>query len=295
MKKAIQLLFTAFTFLTVVSCQKELFFPVEKGPVVPALPGRGPLLSKCYGINYNGAVADTFNGLDIVYDSLWRVHQINTYIYNQVWGPLFSVATFYYNGNDSNASKSIELFNNFTPGHDRRTAFFYYDSKHRLVKDSVEDDANTITVSQYEYRQSMITSHRIYQFADSTFANHVQLDTGYINNTGNIRRITTTWVSMVASDSYDIDYSYDDKHNPFFNLNIHTTFDPLSTKEEDFPLFLSAKRMQKNNLLHRTLLFSDPLTDELSYSYLPNDYPQTQNLLMFRNGVVNMVIAFIYL
>ncbi len=274
----------------VVSCQKKFLGPEDalQPPIVEAHDSV-TRLSEFYLIQTNAA-ADTLKHYQITYDGLARVNTITAYISSIAYPHLFSVATYYYAGTDSMAYEKIEKFPDLTGTDTMQTTFYYYDNLKRLVKDSI-NYPNMVEVAQFNYSASMITAIKNFDYFVYPFTKSTETDTGYINIAGNITRISR-WVSSGGS-NYFIDFVYDDKPNPFYQLNIRSTFRPVYNVD-DLILGLDYY-LQKNNILHIVETFS-PTTynTEFAYSYNTSGFPALQYVTFFRNDSGNTFLEFIY-
>ncbi|MGH2647931.1 MAG: hypothetical protein ACRDE8_10205 [Ginsengibacter sp.] len=289
MTRATQLIMYALLLVVMSSCQKPFLGPQDATQLIPGPPTSAARLSEWYTIT-NGSSPDTTSLYKIFYDGLGRVHQINTYYYALLADPLFSETTFYYSGNDSNAYKKVDLFSGLPPDN-LQTTFYYYDPLQRLMKDSIINSAY-ISVNQFKYLPKTIILFNTLESLDSIPRYTTERDTGYLNNDGNIYRLSI-WQTNVGTMGYFIDFTYDDMPNPFFQLNIHSTFHPLFTVN-DITLY-PGTQLQKNNLVNITETFPAVYNTRYSYTYNTNGYPSYQNFLLFRNDVAGTVNVFIYL
>jgi hypothetical protein len=159
------------------------------------------------------------------------------------------------------------------------------------MKDSVIGP-RAVVVSHFTYSPVMITALRLSEPLDTISRSYIRLDTGYISM-GNLARLYTLIKNPEPSGGYDTEFTYDNKPNPFLDLNIHTSFNPLFTIY-DFTL-LPPDRLQTNNLLNITALFSDPIFIRYNYTYQPNGYPLSINMLFFFTSAADTETVFVYL
>lgn len=270
----------------VVSCQKKFLRPEEAlQPPVVSTHDSMTRLSAFFLIQPPSP--DTSISHKIAYDTLGRVNSITTFLWNIAYPHLFSIATYYYAGNDSMAYKKIEKFPVLTGRDTMQTTFYYYDNLKRLVKDSI-NYPNSAEVAQFNYSSSMITAFKSFDYFVYPFFRSTEIDTGYLNSAGNITRLSL-WSINGAPANYTIDFTYDDKPNPFYQLNIRSTFRPLFTVD-DLILGLDYY-LQKNNILH---IVENYYNTVFSYSYNASGFPTFQYLTSFRDASEDGFTAFVY-
>lgn len=254
----IAVLFTCFIF---ASCKKE---PADPTPPQPPLRDSVTLLSRIAYVDVSSSPTDTMGYRDFVYDSLRRVTSINL---SPVDLSPYEIFTYYYMGNDTLAWKKTDIDNDLVIGY-TETYFYYYDNQQRLIKDSVVYDS-IVEVHNYTYSNSMITMKgRIFDPYDPSYIFN-ERDTGFKGNSGDI--IQTN--SYYDSDSTKHFLAYDTHPNPFFPLNIRSTYNPIP----GYNFFLEDLYFQKNNVTTIHAPFNSSL-EIYTYTYNAEGYPSSVSI-----------------
>ncbi len=245
MKNIFPLIVVLFLCTFIISCKKD-----SKGtdPLPPVLAHDSVTrLSKYIFIDTQISLSDTAGYMEYLYDSLQRVAKANWYEYINSLPSLATTITYYYNNGDSMAYKSTFTYTDpLYP--EIKTTFYSYDNFLRLIKDSTALDSGLI-VSNYQYSNTMIIAIGKFTFSNPAFHSYVQIDTTFIGSTGDV--ITAHQWDSDNNNQYYIDsFTYDSKPNPFYQLNIRSTYSPVPKVER-----------YQNNILQEHNLIMASTTD----------------------------------
>jgi hypothetical protein len=284
----------ALICVVMVSCQKKYLDLKYSQPPVVVAHDSVLRLSAYYFYSISGAVSDTFRYHELFYDSLGRVQTINVYLNDPVPYTIFWIATFNYRDTESIAYEKIERFPTLTGNDTLQTYYYYYDNLRRLSKDSI-NYPNEVQVDNYKYSSSMIIASRSYVFNVTPFTRPTEIDTGFLSSTGDVIKLSI-WYTNGGTSNRSVEFSYDDKANPFYQLNIHSTFRPIFDLDDmaqnlDFCL-------QRNNALKVFETFAAvPPTlynSVFTYSYNTAGLPLTQYNTTWRNDPRGDWAGFVY-
>ncbi len=265
MKNTLPVIAVLFLCTIITSCQKDLADPMV--PVVPPIvtPYDSIVrLSKLIYLDPSVSPADTTGSIEFIYDSLQRVIIINGYEYFNNVSSLIDVFNYYYVGADTVAYKSdhTEVGTPYTS-----TVYYFYDNMQRLIKDSVIS-VNVVNTSSW-------TDQYIYGANTIIVINTNSTDTGFIGANGAIIKT----VSVQPGIGHDVTtyFNYDNNPNPFYQLNIRTTYGPVPGYVND----IYGDYLLKNNLIDQTildLLFPGSVyKDIFTYTYNASGLPETVN------------------
>ena len=272
-KNILQLIAGLFLCACVTSCQKELIAtPDPVPPPVITLHDSVTRLSQLIFIDTYVSATDTTGYYEYLYDNLQRVTTINIYdYYNSPSIP--TVFTFYYSGSDSLSYKMTEEGTHSSDTYSY-TTFYFYDNLQRLIKDSAIYGPD-VYVYKYNYSNTMITTRGSFVYNNDLANPYLEADTGFIGSTGDV--IKTNSLTLNNED-YVNNFTYDDKPNPFSQLNIHTTYNPMP----GFNFYLYDFLLQKNNTILATeenqLYPGTITTTTYSYTYNALGVPETVNI-----------------
>jgi len=293
MRYSLKLIPVVIACVAAVSCQKKYLSMEYPQPPVVGVHDSVLRLSEYFFYSISGSVQDTFRSDKIFYDSLGRVKTIRLYFNNNpVPHSLFRITTFNYNDGERIAYEKIEIFPELTGRDSLQTTFYYYDNSQRLIKDSI-NYPNEVEVDTYNYSNSMITALTSHFF--NVFSRAKEIDTGFLSSTGNVIKLSR-WYKSVGIINTITEFAYDDKPNPFYQLNIRSTFRPIFDLN-DMALNLDFY-LQKNNIVKVSEpLFSVPVTlynTVYTYTYNTGGLPVTQYNSTWRNISGGGWVAFVY-
>ncbi len=295
MNKCLKAITAIFVCAFASSCQKD--FENNPVPVIPPIitpPIITPhdsvtRLSKLVFFDFRVSLTDTSGYAEYIYDSLQRVTAIN-YYGNDNGSPLLSeVYTYYYTGRDSLAYKMTDKDLDPVYGYSD-TTFYFYDNLQRLIKDSVVFSSG-IEVNEYEYSATKITGLQRLVYSADPLNTIVNTDTGFIGNTGDV--IKTNSLTL-TTDNYITSFTYDDKPNPFYQLNIRSTYNPIP----GFNFFLEDFYNQKNNAVLVTdenQLFPGEIESNIfTYTYNSMGFPASVDVTYSFGQTDDYRIVFVY-
>jgi len=244
MNNIFKLITILFGCTLVQSCQKD---PINNlDPILPFTPlDSVTRLSKLIFIDTKVSATDTTGYYEYIYDSLQRVTTINIYDYKSVNKTIPSVITYYYSGSGTVAYKKTGINPDPLDGY-LDTVFYVYDNLNQLIKDSVRTSAvdsltngARVVVDQYDYTDTTITGTTISFRSAAPSIINIVVDTGFLGSTGDVIK-----TNEISNSLYYIDtFAYDNKPNPFYQLNIRTTYNPVP----DFLFLLQDFYLQRNN------------------------------------------------
>ncbi|MEP6951342.1 MAG: hypothetical protein ABI863_18780 [Ginsengibacter sp.] len=294
MRYSLQSIIIVLICVALVSCQKKYLELEYSPPPVVVAHDSIMRLSAYYFYSISGAVRDTFRYQELFYDSPGRVQTMKVYLNNTGPNSLFWVTTFNYRDTESIAYEKIERFPTLTGNDTLQTYFYYYDNLRRLIKDSI-NYPNEVQVDTYKYSSSMITASRSYVFNVIPFTQPTEIDTGFESSTGDVTKLSM-WYTNGATVNSVVEFSYDDKPNPFYQLNIHSTFRPIFDLN-DMALNLDFY-LQRNNIVNvfETIAAVPPTLYNTVYTYSYNTagLPVTQYNSTWRNDPGGDWIGFVY-
>lgn len=298
MNNIFKLLTILFVCILIQSCQKDVINNLD--PVLPPTPLDSVIrLSKLIFIDTKVSATDTTGYYVYIYDSLQRVTSINIYDYKSVNRTIPAVITYYYYGSNSVAYKKTGINPDPLEGYSD-TAFYVYDDLNRLIKDSVRTSAadslingTRVVVDQYNYSDTTITAMTTSLNSATPTVINMIADTGFIGSTGDV--IKTNEISN--SLYYNIDsFTYDNKPNPFYQLNIRTTYHPVP----GFLFLLEDFYLQRNNstIIYESYQTSPgnivEITTTYTYTYNALDLPDTVNISDNNGPTDEPQIIFLY-
>lgn len=279
MKLKIRSFVTLVILISFYSCQKD--FSLDDGITPPIVTPQDSITRLARVIYFYPGIlgTDTAIVLDFMYDSLNRVTGTDGYDYTSGTPVLQVTERFYYTGNDRLANKKI----NTEVGTPYSDVFFYfYDNSQRLMRDSAiynHIGGSSVTVTHYSYSAGIIT------------ARGNTLDTGYTGSNGEVMR-TITLTSI--DDSLRADFTYDDHPNPYYQLNIRSTYKPVPNAFFN----IDGVYLTKNNATFvRVQNFTSPdLNVDISYSYTYNTagYPAAINVSYDNGNTIDEQLVFVY-
>ncbi|MEO6328649.1 MAG: hypothetical protein ABIO55_06945 [Ginsengibacter sp.] len=292
MKNTLKLSAIFFICAFVQSCQKDIE-DINSPLIPPVITTHDSVtrLSKLIFFEDGTLATDTTAYRQYFYDSLNRVISIKHYDYLN-GNPIFAeIVVYFYTGNDSIAYKlTHEVVDPSNPDPDTDTSFFFYDNLQRLIKDSSISSIG-LQVSNYTYSNTMITA-MIRSVTNSDPLNpYMEKDTGFIGSAGDIIKTN----SLTSTGEYYINnFTYDNHQNPFNQLNIRSTYNPVP----GFNFFIEDHYLQKNNVVSLTyenqsfpgLIDNDAYT----YTYNASGFPETVNISFESVPVDNYKIVFVY-
>lgn len=288
MKNSIQLQSILFFCVFIVSCQKGFKNPLAHSET-PVTPHDSVMrLSKLIFFYPTFSGNDTLSYYEYFYDSLQRVSTININVKGV--SSLYSVITYYYTGSDSVAYKKTSVYTDSLYNSDSASYFYFYDNYQRLIKDSIIL-SYAVEVDQYKYSNTMITAMK--QGVDTAGLNNPywEADTGFIGPSGDVIKtnsFTNSYVSYITS------FTYDDKTNPFIQLNIRTTYKPVP----GFNFYLEDFYLQKNNAVFINQDIpgypGSTATSMYNYTYNTFGFPDSVNIINHLGTRSNSSIKFVY-
>ncbi len=272
MKNIFPLIVVLFLCSFIISCKKD-----SKGsdPLPPVLAHDSMTrLSKYIFIDAQVSLSDTVAYYEYLYDSLQRVVKANWFEYVNSSPVLATTITYYYSNSDSMAYKSI--FTSTDPLYPEiQTTFYSYDNLLRLIKDSTELDSS-LTVHNYQYSNTMAVAIGKFTFSNPALHSYVQVDTTFIESTGDV--ITAhQWDSDNNGQYYIDSFTYDSKPNPFYQLNIRSTYRPIP-KVQRYQNYI----LQEHNLIMAST--TDPVYSTVptrityKYTYDPSGLPYIEDI-----------------
>jgi len=288
MRDTLKLIAILFVLILVQSCQKEIANTDTPGiPPVITPHDSVTVLSRFIFIDYRVSNTDTMGYNEILYDDLRRVATISLYDYGKTIPS--SVVTFYYNGNDTLAYKKTDIDPDPLYGYSD-THFYFYDNLNRLIEDSTLHSPMQVEVSKYNYSPTMIAAMISYVDNADPLNPYEEIDTGFVNTHGDIFAAT---MHNNYQEFYVDTLEYDTKPNPFYPLNIRSTFNPLP----GFDFFLEDYYLQKNNV---TLIHEEsPLSSGMSattftYTYNASGLPFSVDMAYSFDQTDDYRIIFVY-
>lgn len=294
MRYCIKIILVVIVCIVAVSCRKKPLSLEDPQPPNVEVHDSVMRLSAYYFYNISGSVQDTFRFNEIFYDGLGRVKTIRVYMNSPVPHSLFWITTFNYHDSESIAYEKIQRFPTMTGRDTLQTSFYYYDNLQRLIKDSI-NYPNQVEVTTYHYSSSMIIARRSYVFNTSPVRTTTEIDTGFLSGTGNMIKLVESYsIDSIAYKSTA--FAYDDKPNPFYQLNIRSTFRPIFDIN-DLALHLDFY-LQKNNIVRIVETdLSVPVilyNTDYSYSYNLAGFPVTQFNPVWRSDGSGNWVAYEY-
>ena len=294
MRYSIKIILVVIVCVIAVSCQKKYLSMEDPQPPNAGVHDSVMRLSEFFFYGISGSVQDTFRYNEIFYDSLGRVKRMNVYLNLNSPAPLslFWITTFNYNDSESIAYEKIERFPLLAGRDTLQTTFYYYDNLRRLIKDSM-NYPDWVEVETYNYSSSMITASRSYVFDTLPATATTEIDTGFLSRAGNVIKLSE-WYTNGGTANKITGFAYDDKPNPFYQLNIRSTFKPVFDLN-DMALNMDFY-LQKNNVVN-VIELSGPVTiynTDYTYSYNTAGLPVTQYNPTWRNVFGGGWIAFVY-
>ncbi len=288
MKNTLTVIAVLFLSAIITSCQKDLVDPMV--PVVP--PVITPYdsvtrLSKLIYLDPTVSPADTTASIEFIYDSLQRVIIINGYEYYNNVSSLIDVSNYYYAGADSAAYKSdhTEVGTPYTS-----TIYYFYDNMQHLIKDSGISVNVTNTSSWTD--QFIYSANTIIGITDDIpSGNFSSTDTGFIGANGAI--VKTVTVQPGIGRDVTTYFNYDNHPNPFYLLNIRSTYGPVPGYVDD----IYGDYLLKNNIVDQTTL--DLLSPGSvykgtnTYTYNASGLPETA-INSDDSGQVDDLLVFVY-
>jgi hypothetical protein len=263
MKNILYFIAVLFACCLFCSCQKEPVDPDPQAPPITTQHDSVTRLSQFIFIDTRVSAVDTTGYYSYQYDSLQRVATINMYDYTTGTPSLSAVFTFYYQGSDSLAYKKTEVSVDLTDLYSYST-FYFYDNQQRLIEDSALYGAD-VNVNKYKYAGTQIVKSGSFIYASDPLNPVSEEDTGFIAVNGNV---TTTNSLALDGEYYINNFIFDSHPNPFNQLNIHFTYNPMP----GFDFYLYDFMLQKNNALSETeenRLFPGNISST-TYSYTYN-------------------------
>ena len=155
---------------------------------------------------------------------------------------------------------------------DPSTTFYSYDNLLRLIKDSTVFDSG-LTVHTYQYSNAFTVARRRTVFSNPAYHSALDVDTGFIDINGQVINARAWYDNQLYVDSF----KYDNKPNPYYQLNIRSTYAPIP----------HADRYQDNTLQkYNSVMASstDPIYSTLSskvihsYTYTFLGFPNTEDI-----------------
>ncbi len=264
MKISLRLSALLFLVAAVSSCQKVITEPTT--PVTPPviISDSITLLSRIAFVDINNSPTDTIAFYDFTFDSLRRVQTISLSEENNGVINPGAVITYYYKANDTLAWKKTEIDTDPVYGY-TFTDYYLYDSQQRLIKDSTNYQPET-EVYNFTYLNTMIIMQGNYHDPAIPSNNATLKDTGFIGITGDIIKTN----AIRDANSYSFSLSYDNHPNPFFPLNIRSTYNPIP----GYNFFLEDLNLQRNNLISNSEKYHSSL-ETYTYTYSALGYPAT--------------------
>lgn len=241
------LLFIFFGCLIISSCQKEFLDPgidsqtpttppVDTSVTPPAPHDSVTLLSRLIFMTSANS-SDTSYSHEYGYDDFHRVTSIKFYNYISGSPDLQETISYFYQGNDSLPYKKLDI--DIDPAFNETTYFFYNVDK-SLARDSLIFPDGT-QLDKYIYTPGSVTdSAVIYYNADPGTPVHLVAE-GTLDNNQNVTRTIT------QGDNVDLainTFSYDNNPNPFDQLNIRSTYNPIP----GFDFYLYDNYLLKHNV-----------------------------------------------
>jgi len=216
MKNILQLIAVLFVCAMITSCQKN--------PVNALITSHDSvtLLSQFIFIDTRVSATDTTGYYKYQYDSLQRVTTINIYDYISGTSSLSTVFTFYYHGSEGLAYKKTEVSADPSDMYSYAT-FYFYDNLQRLIKDSALYGTD-VNVNQYKYTGMQITTSGSFIYSNDPVNPLNEADTGYVGSNGDVVKTNSL---TFDSEYYTNNFTFDNHPNPFSQLNIHTTYNPM--------------------------------------------------------------------
>lgn len=117
-----------------------------------------------------------------------------------------------------------------------------------------------------------------------------EIDTGFVNNNGNVFAAT---MHNNYQEYYIDTFEYDTKPNPFYPLNIRSTYNPLP----GFDFFIEDFYLQKNNvtLIHEyTPVTAGISTTTFTYTYTASGLPLSVDIAYSFGQTDDYRIIFVY-
>lgn len=265
MKPILTLLVTIFGCILINSCQKEFLnpdaskVPVDTTVIVPPHDSV-TLLSKLILMKAQTGT-DTAGLYEYLYDNLNRVTTINYYNHQTGVPAHETTIEYFYKGKDSIAFKRTKDETDLSYS---ETTYFFYNLDKTLAKDSLIFP-NGKLINDFFYTSTAITdTGRIYYDSDPSTA-IVYSAKGSLDAWSKVVRTVT------MGDNYDHvenTFTYDDKPNPFAQLNISSTFNPVP----GYDFYLYDDYFLKNNVTTSTqeeVIAQGPKVST-TYTYLYN-------------------------
>lgn len=292
MKLRLHLLIAGLVCLLATSCQKEFLDPglsvtppVDTTIIVPPRDSV-TLLSKLILMKTQSG-NDTLGLYEYLFDAMQRVSTINYYDHNTSAGKLSTAISYFYTGTDSLAFKKTETDTDLSYS---ETTWYYYNDQKKLTKDSIIFPNGTV-LNNFTYSASAITnSTTIYYNADPATA-VIMVSDGILDNAGHIIRTMTTGDNI---DQIENTFSYDNKPNPFDQLNIRSTYNPVPA----FDYYLYDNYFLKNNIdvytTEEIIAQGPKQTTNYSYSYNAAGLPESVNISETNGPADEPRIVFVY-
>lgn len=232
--KRVPVLLLVITAVIFASCQKE---------VDPSIPGgRGESVKKYLAkfVQYETAFPGEASLILFEYDAQKRVTKLTEQFVDTVGGVAQvtdqSTYYFHYNGAETKPFKVTDL-----PAGGDLTWYFKYDAQGRKLMDSVTEGPGHIEVVRYSYGSNKIFA----EFAiDVLGTSLIYKDTAEFTGENILRHTSAHYQNGIITSLYEEKYTFDDKPNPFNQLNIATSF--FASAYVEFGTFLG---LNKNNFL----------------------------------------------
>ncbi len=164
----------------------------------------------------------------------------------------------------------------------------------RLINDSIiYITFPGIEVRKYNYSDTLITSIRTTTNSADPQSPHVIIDTGFIGSMGDVFGTLTL---LDSAELYIDTFAYDDKPNPFYTLNIRSTYNPIP----GFDFYLEDFYLQKNNITSSVEFFvlgPDNINESLttySYTYYPSGFPSSVDIAYDFGQEDDYRLSFVY-
>lgn len=247
MKSFLKLAGALFVSAFVTSCQKEFLNTLD--PVVsPGIPPYDSVtrLSKLVYIDFRVSPTDTLAYQEYIYDNQQRVATISFYNYMSGTRSKSEVITYHYTGINDMAYKMEKIDPDPVSGYSE-TNYYLYDNAKRLIKDSISlvYGIPITEIDSYAYTGTTIIVKQQFIDPSNPLDTVTSTATGFIGTTGDVIKTNTVTAS---NEYYTNTFAYDDKPNPFYQLNIRNTYNPVP----GFDFFLEDFYLQKNNVISGT-------------------------------------------
>ena len=266
MNSRIRIVNALLLICSIVSCNKDKDEPIEP---------KSPRLSKMTQWKEQNPWKDILTK-EYIYDSQQRVIEIVTTTGDSAGGAITNTYSesfkCYYNGNETNPYKTVG-FGTFYVSSLGLEAYHFYNGDGRLIRDSIpvpSDNATRIAKYNYDTDKIVVQVQKKYRYSTTT-----ALDSFLLAD----HNIKEAYLSYPAS-SYFIVYkfTYDNKVNPFNNLNL-SSVNEINIRS-GFDIIMSPGYC-KNNLTEFTPSYSNgaggftPAVEsyKINYTYDKNDLP----------------------